>query len=460
MISWIFLLATAFATDIDLAHQARLVDSTGNAISGDITLTIGLYGQVTGGSPIHTWSFPNTPVSNGYVSLTLPIDHALLANTPLYLEYTANSTPLLPRSPLATVPRAATAELAAHIPTGDQPSGACTDLGAISFDPSVGRLSVCGNGRWWALDATAEVTLNGDAREWADGTYARTCDEYKNPSVGYRYGGDTGDGYYRIDPDQNGAPTEAWCDMTRDGGGWTLCFAYTTAEYDAANWPSIAESRDKLLSKTWGETRLHDTGTSQGSFCAQMPIAPGTTQLAGEVVQVANNTSQWRDTFTVAQSGFFTQVHTGGTSSTADCLISDNGSSRLMYANYTTPGSTYNGPMLLACSGSAGSHTNVVVGTGNGNGIDTSLLFSRLASGGSSTPDELALQVNWYSEYSSLTLHTNTINPTETKFGISVPYVSDGFGRSGPTPGPGYCYSNCGYTNVQQATLEQWLWVR
>ncbi|PIE85125.1 hypothetical protein CSA08_03710 [Candidatus Gracilibacteria bacterium] len=60
--------------------------------------------------------------------------------------------------------------------------------------------------------------LGGKRR--SDGSYARTCYEYRFPDPGsnYRYSGSIGDGYYWLNPGGMGA-FKARCDMT--GGGWT-----------------------------------------------------------------------------------------------------------------------------------------------------------------------------------------------------------------------------------------------
>ncbi|HMV67024.1 MAG TPA: MopE-related protein, partial [Myxococcota bacterium] len=61
----------------------------------------------------------------------------------------------------------------------------------------------------------------GGARRWDDGSAATSCDGYRHPPVGYAYAGLTGDGTYQVDPHGDGG-FAAWCDMTSDGGGWTL----------------------------------------------------------------------------------------------------------------------------------------------------------------------------------------------------------------------------------------------
>ena len=60
-----------------------------------------------------------------------------------------------------------------------------------------------------------------DGRKYEDGTYARTCNDYKNPEGLYSYDWDIWDGIYWIKPDENQNEFKVYCDMTRDNWGWT-----------------------------------------------------------------------------------------------------------------------------------------------------------------------------------------------------------------------------------------------
>lgn len=100
-------------------------------------------------------------------------------------------------------------------------------------------------------DARLTVNWNivnfGSYRAWSNGTYARSAAEYRNPAAGHRYSGDIGDGIYRIDPDGPEGPVEpfdVYCDMTTEGGGWTLVLR------GASNTATFAYDKDIWVNTT------------------------------------------------------------------------------------------------------------------------------------------------------------------------------------------------------------------
>lgn len=100
-------------------------------------------------------------------------------------------------------------------------AGTPTVSGSFNVNVAATYKSVSGN-RTYALtvDPVTSIKNFGTYRAWSDGTYGASCQGYKAPAAGFTYGGDTGDGVYKIQPAGQASPQEVYCDMTN--GGWTL----------------------------------------------------------------------------------------------------------------------------------------------------------------------------------------------------------------------------------------------
>lgn len=214
----------ATAADLEVSHQGRLTDSTGQPYQGQQSITLRLLNHPsdnTTGNELHSESFTAVPLNDGYYAVVLgrdplnPLDSGDVSGE-VWLEITVGSTTLSPRSKLTDVPGAIAA----------QPPG--TTRASAAFSCKVLRdAGVTDSGLYWV-----------------------------NPT------GDT--------------PVRTWCDMNTDGGGWTLVsHAYT----GSASTSGGANNSHRSLRCGGGNFQPQYRGAGSGAIDA-VQLARNSTEIA------------------------------------------------------------------------------------------------------------------------------------------------------------------------------------
>ncbi len=223
------LFTPAFAlanTPVQLSYSGRLADSLGAPLSSTVEVGVSLHTAETGGSLIHDEEFALTP-ADGYFSVQLGED---TTTNPLYA---------------AEIPT--TGEIWVQVEIDDVILGSRSRLASGVRSAS-------------AINSLTGVLDMAGVRKWGDGTSAASCLGYLHPPAGKVYSGDTGSGVYSIDP-TGGSPFSVVCDMTRDGGGWTLLMkaAGTTFSYDSTHWTTSTTHNPTDLDTDHGQIAKFDS---------------------------------------------------------------------------------------------------------------------------------------------------------------------------------------------------------
>ncbi len=271
----LFMLGTtvAYGGDIRFTQQGRLNDSAGVPLDGTHNLVLSLYDSATGGSEVWRGRYDDTPFEQGYFLVTLTgtgevggdLDGALADGAPTWMAFSVDGgAELDPRQALAHVPSAARSARTGGVDIIDVDTGGftCSMAGGLGFDTSRVTLYLC-DGANWTEAAVGEIGIvtSGQTRTWANGSYAASCRDYFEPTAPRAYSGDTGDGIYRIDP--AGTPVDVYCDMSSDGGGWTLVARMATdTNHIQTGTAGTFTSLNQLSGWKLADTTINDLATT------------------------------------------------------------------------------------------------------------------------------------------------------------------------------------------------------
>ncbi len=188
------------------------------------------------------------------------VDNAITCNS--FIAATSSNTTLVPNANIVSGGSAPGCTLTLTPVTAQTGSAIITVTASDGLLPSVQTFTLTVNPN------IVTITQYATYRGWSDQTFARTCYEYRYPTVPYQYSGAIGDStatastFYRIDPDGAGAiqALNVSCDMIN--GGWTSLSALSTATTGYSR-NGIQTSTDLVTSNSAAYTAIANLSTQQ-----------------------------------------------------------------------------------------------------------------------------------------------------------------------------------------------------
>jgi hypothetical protein len=159
VLSWL-VSASAYADDVVVTHQGRLLDALGHPVDGPVTLTATVYDAATSGTDLWSKAY-SVDAAQGYYSIELTglddsstprsLNDAVSAS-PRYLGVRVGSAAeLLPRSRLGSAVTGGGAGVGAG---SAAPGQSCATAGSLVWDAADGVLYACDGTAWFSVAAT------------------------------------------------------------------------------------------------------------------------------------------------------------------------------------------------------------------------------------------------------------------------------------------------------------------
>ena len=202
----------AEAAEVQLSWSGRVLDATGEPITGGVTAELRLYRAPTGGTAVYSEELP-LQVTDGQAATVLGaeggLDSGLFESSlPLYVAVAIAEgetfEELGPRSPVTYAPYAAAA---ASVQLGLTETCDASSRGV--FHAADGVLRLCDGSDWLFIDTVRAG--DGLTAESA----AASCEQL------HAYFPDSPTGTYWLSTEA-GPAYQAYCEMDQRGGGWTL----------------------------------------------------------------------------------------------------------------------------------------------------------------------------------------------------------------------------------------------